>query len=499
MAEKNFFKQKTLGITLIVCASLVLVLTLVLKLWWNENVIGYSSMLPAKETIAYVEMPEQLTPIVIEKIKEELDLDWNAKVLPMLEGPVALALVKTEKKGSFLPFLMLNTKYPQSKEVFPFLEEFKNSKRTMKQTGSGTSAIFATDYMAFTFYGNMVIISTSASALETFNKYQSPLTAHLSSAQDFVQIRKNLNQPFFAYSKEREIPKSLYAYLSQSLSSAPFLTDAFASVGAAAELRGGTWYGSSYAIPEKSMPIGTERAYRAQLLQFLPSDFNILLAGQNLPGQISKIESLIEEQQKLPTFKTLFSLITKDYLGGKFPDEIREMFSKEFAFTVTGDKVLFIAELPEKDAGTGIEHLRAAIKTAAGTFTPIEREVTLPDGSRAFELVPDPSQVKVFSEQFEGVEIKSIQFGKRGQTIYDAAVGGKWFLSNDLDLIRKSLLLIKEPGANMLESKQYKEFLRPILKNPELLGISSAFGTNFAFSKRTFPDHMETNFVFVVE
>ena len=97
MAEKNFFKQKTLGITLIVCASLVLVLTLVLKLWWNENVIGYSSMLPAKETIAYVEMPEQLTPIVIEKIKEELDLDWNAKVLPMLEGPVALALVKTEK------------------------------------------------------------------------------------------------------------------------------------------------------------------------------------------------------------------------------------------------------------------------------------------------------------------------------------------------------------------------------------------------------------------
>lgn len=477
----------------------MLILTLILKSWWNGNVTGYSALLPAKETIAYIEMPSQLTPIVVEKIKKELNLDWNAKVLPMLEGPVALALAKTEKTGSFLPFLMVNIKSPQQKEALSFLKEFKNPKRTLKQAGSDAYTIFETDYMAFTFYGDMVIISTSTSALETFNKYQSPLTARLSGAKDFVQIRKNLNQAFFIYSKEREVPKSLYAYLSRSLRSAPFLTGAFASVGAAAELRGSTWYGSSYAIPDKSMPIETERAYRAQLLQFLPPDFNILLAGQNLPGQISKIESLIENQKKLPTFQTLFSLIAKDYLGGKFPTEIRETFSKEFAFTVTGDKALFVVELPEKDAGAGIEHVRAAIKTAAGTFTPIEREVTLPDGSKAAELVPDPSQVKVFSEKFEGIEIKSIQFGKRGQTFYDASSGGKWFISNDLTLIRKSLLLTREPGANMLDSKQYKDFLRPILKNPELLGISSAFGINFAFSKRTFPDHMETNFTFVVE
>ena len=167
----------------------------------------------------------------------------------------------------------------------------------------------------------------------------------------------------------------------------------------------------------------------------------------------------------------------QQYLDGT---DFENLFSKEFAVAINGEKILAATELTGKNEEKQISLLREAFMKNAGNPTLITRDVELPDGTKAKELMPDFSAANTSNENFYGIKINKISFG-RGKIIYDSATQNKLFVSNDLETLKKSLLLTREGGRSIRETPLYRQFLQPIFKNPEFAGIAASESEYSAF------------------
>ncbi len=234
-----------------------------------------------------------------------------------------------------------------------------------------------------------------------------------------------------------------------------------------------------------------EQSYKALILPYLPAESDILISGQNLPMQIEKISSMFDKNDNLPGIKLLLNLVKEKYLENV---DFEKLFGSEFAFTMDDKKALVVTLIQnQNEFEQKVAALRTAFQKINGGGATNKREVVLPDGTKAKELIPNSAKSNVYEETFFGIKIN----GMAG--IFDAFSQNKWFVSNNLNTLKKSLLLTKEPGINFRESPLYRTTLQPILKNPELLGIAKTPIGTFGFSKRTFSYHMETDFTFVLK
>ncbi|GEM_PF-6245271 len=494
MLQTPVLKQKQAGIILITL-GIFLFAFIVTFLYFNViRIPGFPELLPSQETIGFVEFPTALEDAFSQKLNETLGVDWNKDVLPWAGEKSALAILKD-------PFLLIQIR--SLEQSFSFLRNFKNPSKEIHESKLSGITAFSTPQIHFAFLSDVLVIAPSEKSLEIFLAHQSSFNQHLSSNSDFIRIRQNLGGPFFVYVKPRELHSGVYSLLSQTVPSMPFFTQAFPALGISAEKQNNAWGGKSYAVLEKNLPSEPSFAYRAALLPLLPADIDMLISGQNLSSQLKKIDTLVPADTPLPKLAHLMKIFAQTYLPDtNFEKDIAPLITREFALTAKGNNVLFVTEIADQILAAKIDALRSSFQKISGRFTPRAREIVLPDGTKAAELIPDSSKVKSFEEMFGGVEIKGFLFGKNG-AVYDAFTQGKWFISNDFETLKKALQLTKETGPSFRESALYKDSLRPILKNPELAGVAvlppGKFpGGIFSFSKRTLQDHMETNFIFVI-
>lgn len=505
MKNKNLSRQKQIGLILIGIGLLIAVFVSFAIHNRNSAIKGLPGLLPADATVAYIEFPIALDDVIAKKIENSIYVNLKNDIEPWAGNAGALAILKSDNQSEIFPFFLIEIKNGKAQSAFDFLKGLRNPKNIIKQTAVNGFTVTTTPYISYSIFGDTAVISPSENPLQKLIETQGKTTSHLSAEKNFYTLRQNLANPYFVYAKPQEIPKVLLNKLSDSLTQMPVITNAFPAVGISAQIKGNIFYGKSYAINPKNLVFAPEQAYRALLLPYLPPEFDVMIAGQNLTGQIDKIESLIADKKSVPQVSAVLGLLAKEYL--KTPDdslrqtlthELSNIFSKEFALTVNSEKILLATEMAGGETSGIVEKMRGLWKTLAANLTPIEREVTLPDGSLAKELVPDPKQIKEFQENFNGTVIHGLSIGKK-LNIFDAEAQNKWFFSNDLETLKKALLLTREPSANLRESEQYKILLRPVLKNPELLGIASSVEMDLGFSKRTFADHMENSFVFVLK
>lgn len=496
MLQTPALKQKQAGIILITLGGFLFAF-IFLFLYFNViRVPGFSELLPAKETIGFAEFPAALDENLAKKINEALGVDWARDIAPWAQEKAALVLLKNSgaEPEIISPFLFIQTR--SATQAFAFLKNFKNPQKEIREVKLSGVTAFSTPQLNFAFLSDVLVVAPTAKNLAELLAYQSSSTKHLSSDSDFIQIHANVSGPFFVYAKPKEIPAQIFSAISSNIPSMPILTNAFDAVGIAAEKTGGVWRGNSYAIFEKSLPAETPQPYRAALLPFLPAETDFLISGQNLFGQMKKIDGNLGARDDLPKLSAIIKRLADEYLPGiDIEKNLAPLFEKEFALTVSSDRFLFIVEASDPGAPEKIAMLREAFQKTNGRLTPKAREVILPDGTKAAELIADSSKVKLFEEMFGGVAVRGFLFGKNG-AVYDAFTQGIWFISNDFEMIKKALQAPKEPAKSLRESPLYKESLQPILKNPELLGLAVLPAGTFSFSKRTAPDHMETNFLF---
>lgn len=503
MPKRHRFSQKQIAIRLIIVGGL---LSIFIFTFFYYNVIripGFPEILPAKETVAYIEFPvsmEGLDPLS-QHLNEILKVNWEKEIAPWAGEVAAFAFLKTDSSEKLLPFLLIQVR--EIKETLQFLQNYQNQNKQIREKQIGSVTAFSTPTLNFALMSDIVIISSSVSGLETILRHQSTVSQMLSRDPHFITIRKNIGGAIFSYFKPQEIPHAIYSTLSKLIPKMPNFVFAFPALGISAEKKGENWQGSSFIVFNKVLKREFITAYRAHLLNVIPPDFELFISGQNFSAQLKKIDALGVENASYRNLEVLMSQVMREYLPGiAWEQEIMPLIKAEFALTLNSENVLFITDLNMNGQVSdllskmaAIEKIQSAFKKIAARFTPKIKEVILPDASEAAELIPDPTAVKEYYEIFNGVEIKGFLLGKK-DGVYHAVNAEKWFISNNLSLLKKAVLRTQERGPNLRDSAAYRTFLQPILKNPELLGIANVFGGVFSFSKRMYEDHMETSFMY---
>lgn len=471
---KNFWvkRQRGIGITLIILGTVLLVSVTGYLYSKNNGIKGFSQFLPAEDTVLYFEFPAVLDEngTLTQKINQFLNIDWNKDILPFAGEKGAFAFLKNSETKRIFPAIFLQIK--SGNETIRFLSDFKK---------------LPVDIETVLLDDNTLLLTSSS--------YAPSSDARLNENKDFIRLRQNLNSEWFAYANTKNFTPEIENIMSQFLPQMPFSFPAFRAVGIGAENHENIWQGRSYAINSREIIVKNEQSYRAILLPFIPTDFEIALSGQNLPAQINKINSLQGENGAEPKISDFLAAFKEKYLNGT---DFENLFSKEFAVAINGEKILAVSESSGSTQEKQIALLRSAFIKNAGILDTTMREVTLPDGTKAKELVPDTSAIKTSTENFYGIQINGILL-ERGKAVFDAETQNKLFISNDLTALKKSLLLTRESGGSMRETTLYREFLQPIFKNPEFAGIVISEEGIFSFSKRLFADHMETGFMFMVK
>lgn len=517
MSKKKTADREKTGILLIVFGLFLLALSVFLLRFNEIGAKRLQDLLPAAETAAYLELPKTLDPRFANIIGKNFTVSWEADISPWLGEKTALALLRAGSRngeeGPLFPVFLAQTQDKQ--KAFEFLKSFKNPAGDFKETMEKNIKRYSTPALDFVFFDEIAAASPSAPAIAALINFQAPSAFTLSRDPAFQRIYTNIKNDMFLFLRPQKLPDGLFALINEYTPKAPYLTLSFPAIGFSAKTASETvLQGQSYAVFDHDITLETEIAYNAALLPFLPKDIDILIAGENLSSQLKKISQFVARsrikpplaagQNILPSMETLISLWEKNFFGGEqngslnTPQILAQIAPKEFAFAQTGGSFIFISEYPTQNGSAGLEVLRAAGKQTIAHLSPQTREVVLPDGSKAHELAPDPSAAREYQEKFEGIEIKGASAGQ-ALGFYDSAAQGKLFFSNDLNLMKKTLLLTKEPGEQFRDSEHYKNSLQPILKNPDLLGFFKLPYGAFSFSKHTFAEHMETNWRLVLK
>lgn len=495
-------KQKKAGILMIVFGSLMLFAILSLLFFKAGRLQGLPDMLPSDETIFYLEFPANPGQEVARKINEILNINWEEKVMPWVSGKSAFALITKSgltTENSFAPILLI--KVEEKEKALQTLLPDAGNNAEFEKNKIYSSNIPEIGPIYFVLKTDTIAISTDEETVRNFEAQQFNSKTQLSNNASFIRIRRNSDAPFFLYANPNKIPKSFYSFIGEYSEQAPFFTFAFPALGIGARKTENGFIGKSYALFSRDISLVQEEPYRAALLPLLPPDPDAVLSGRDLGNQLDKISALIKDNASVPQLDGIFSALTQRYFpagDSDFANKIKKLAAKEFAVSINQNKVLFVAEIFGNEMQNQTDALRNSFKAGFAQFSPSKRKVILPDGTEAFELFADVSLVKVYDEKFLDTQINGIIAGENS-SIFDAVIQNKWFVSNDISTLKKALLLTKEPGLSFRDSSHYKKALQPILKNPELAGVSVLKDFVFGFSKHTFADHMETDFSFVLE
>lgn len=471
MNSNPVLKKKQTGVMLIILGGFIVLIVGVFLYFNAVKIPGFPEFLTAKNTNLYVEFPSALPEDIAQSINKILKIDWNKDILPWAADRAAVALVDSS------PFVLVQVKDAQKAAQFLKTESPKAGSATV-----GGQTVY------FSFLSDILVVSPSFKALENLLKSPPIPALHLSNDADFIKIKGSFTEPFFAYFKPKEMPAFIWSFVGKYVPHMPEISLSFRAIGVAVEKTENGWRGGTYAVSPNFIPVKTQQPYRAALLPLLPLDSGMVISGQDLGGQLDKIRA---------TAETLYSFFEKEYLPGIALNKITALAAREFALSVNQNKILFVTEIFSPDLKKNIDELRSAFKSASANFTSREQEVTLPDGTPAKELVTNPPQIKPFAEKFQGADIQGFEAGD--WSVYDALIQNKWFVSNDLATLKKSILLTIEPGPSFRDTENYKKILQPILKNPELAGFSLFRKFAFGFSKHTFADHMEAAFSVVIQ
>lgn len=447
--------QRQFGIALMITGAAVLMVFAVFASLQEARITGIPEILPASGVAAYIEFPNHLKADLNELLEKITQINWNKNIKPLKSDSSALVFLKTDAEA-LAPALIFGI-----------------------ESGASASA----EALGAKFIGGYAIIAPSAEALKILGNAQSPVTKKLSADPRFISAMRPLAGNIKTYIRIDELPDSVFFALGAADAlELPFFVRSYSDIGISLDKTLSGWRGNTYAFADSLLPLAPPRAYGARLLSFVPDQFDLMLAGTDIYAQIKKLEQLTAADKSLPSVNAIL-----ESFGA---DEFMALLKGEFVFSAQRGKAIFITEFDERAAGGAENLLREKYARYIAGSAIERREIKMLDGETAYELIPRTSAPASGSFEIDGVTVHETG------DIFDATINGMLLITNSGDMLEQSISLANGAGRSFRESNSYRELLQPILKNPELLGIArlEEFGT-FSFSKRTYADHMETNFV----
>lgn len=500
--EEQSLTKKIIGLVMLVGSGILL---LSLGIYMNRaaqrEIHGLPEIFPAEEVVLYSEFPLSTPPAALKPLVDKAGVFWDRDIAPWVGNQGAFALLKGTD-GLLSPLFVFETK--DITAARNFFVHYQNPTGAFSTEVVGGYSLFETDRIHVAFDETRALVAPSRALLNEVIEMQNRSRKHLGQLDSFIEVRRRMSAPYRLYVELDTLGSQITNFVSQYVPRMPFETSPFSHLGVEFAAEGNRFKGATFALMKHTIASSRDEKYNAVLLPYIPSDIDLVVGGQDLTLQLEKSATISRLNAGTPTLDQVVSAFMKSYLPGlDFKRDVGPVLADEFAIGGKGDELLFVVRVDVEHYGPLLSAIEAAYAKAAEKFAPGVQDVVLADGTKAQEYVPDPTNVRMVTEEFEGITIRGIVSGKTNH-LYSAITQGKWFISSDTTILKNALLLTKKSGNSLSESQLYKESLAPILLNPELVAVTRLKLGKFlhgtlSFGKRTFTDHMETHFTFVLE
>lgn len=234
--------------------------------------------------------------------------------------------------------------------------------------------------------------------------------------------------------------------------------------------------------------VNATKSFVGYLANFVPQNTSLLfINGQDLVNYYSYAsKNLLLNEPLSAKLIGLWAKGISQRTGIKWQEDIFSKLNKEYGFIIGLNQMAWEALIPvsnESDARTMQDKILFAIKSIIPALHPIEREVILPDDTKAKWLVTDPAHELIDNnEQYDGVSMKGLRFTGQSETSFITAwYDGVLFVANNARLIKDSISARKE-DKSLAKSKYFQDLSKDFFVNhaPYVYGNLAGFDLNGA-------------------
>lgn len=216
--------------------------------------------------------------------------------------------------------------------------------------------------------------------------------------------------------------------------------------------------------------------YTAQLADYVVDNTLAFWGGINLESQTKRIAEVISGADKgvMSLFNNLVENFSKKYFGPNIDPvkDIWPLFEKEYALAIEkiGDKEIYklIVELddPKKEA-LKLQDLANNFAQYGGIYTPKVVEHTLPDGTKAKEIIAIPGEIQKEEIKYKDTTIYRLKMNEDMGEICYAFINSIAVIANDLEGVKSTIDIISGEKKSLRQSTAFIYNIRPVLRNSD--------------------------------
>ncbi|HAU40004.1 MAG: hypothetical protein UV80_C0005G0080 [Candidatus Peregrinibacteria bacterium GW2011_GWF2_43_17] len=323
------------------------------------------------------------------------------------------------------------------------------------------------------FISGYMVLSDDASNLELVIDSNKGSASNLKTLANYNTVADNLPyEPtiltFWNIQKYPDIIESyvpIYEVVPEALIK-PILA-IFTGFGAAVQASEEGFYVQTYTSVEKELLednyyLSFPTKYNAGLSAFIPENPTIFIGGLNLRSETERTFEIFDE------FHPSASLILQGVLDGvskkffgkqiNFEEEIYPLLEEEYALSIYknvegGKEYLCLLELEnQEEKMIYIDTIKKGFLEKQVYSDPYIQTYTLGDGTTGQEIVADPVEILNEKISYEDVEIDKFYLSNDDILGYMTVFDDKFAFATDLDILRKSIDLMKTPNGSLQNS-----------------------------------------------
>ena len=497
--KKDVKKKRLLGILMIILGAFLVVFILGFLYFKLFRVPELAKVLPAEETIGFMEvnidpLNSQVKDIaelfgqheafqkgnLIQQINAYLDLDYVVDIEPFIGRQLGIAFLETKNSS---PVVFVDVK--DKNLALNFYKEQLNGgvEPEIEPLGYKNDVYSSKADVYMTFVKSYMVLSTDKSSIELIADENSSLK--LSRDFDYISVSNNLPLTRVAYyycnpTKAYKNFSELLVEVFPDTSKLELLTNFIDS------FKGS---GGTFTVDDESLVVQTftsvdkdrfkdkkfmhyNKKFQADLIKLIENDALFYTGSYDLKNQIERMSEIFNDlhPQTQEIIEGLIASQIEKYFGEEISlkDDIFEIFDNEYAFSVHGTpeskqyKLILNLTEKQKDRESINKIMKEFVKLSA-VYAPKVVDVVLPDGSQGQEIVANPEEIEELTEKYEGYTINIIKVGNKPWGISYAFVDDKAIISSNINLIKESIDLMDNDSTSLEKSYKYKNGFNQVI------------------------------------
>lgn len=341
----------------------------------------------------------------------------------------------------------------------------------------------------FMFLNNYLIVADNEAVLQSIVDADDTYKKQLIADDLYQKVSQNLpvNYLMFGYAdigRAREVLKQNETFMSQKgkelLAFEPFLK-LYKACGVTAVMENGNVALQTFTALDQDYLAGKdfidfETKYRANLLDYVPSDVVFFAGGFDLQKQMHRYADIMSAGGDVSylIFEGMLRAKKNEYIGEEIDleEDIYPLLQGEYGMAINQSEgyeaTTILIELadPLKDKEI-IESIIDSFIRKSAILAPTVVEVELEDGTTMEEIQTVPEEIVRSTEDYHGYEINVLTVGTQPWGIYYIIVDDVFIATSQKEQMHASIDLVMNRGNSVKQSDIYRESIAPVVRTTD--------------------------------